>query len=792
MRYYVTFLLLLFVPAHIVFPLTQPEESIIAERITIFNKGLPSEHPRLLITKKDIPSLRKYVGELRKTKEGAVLFKRIALEPGVKPVKGEPEMIPRKRMSRDADAARIWREGYELANDSGNYALRLAFMYLVTGEEKYARESASWLVHLSSWDVDGAISIKVNDEAFIQSCRPMIFAYDWIYPALKDEEKQVIEQALKIRLEILWKLITPKFSLMQKTEPSNSLSHPMRFISTLGQGGLALYKELPGADKYLAWAYEYYNRQFPVWGGDDGGWAEGLEYWGTGMSQHLRFLEGMQLLGYSDPLKRPFFKNNGYFGLYNMMQYPFTSFGDLANITKPNPNRSLVVEKYALMLKDPYLKAFSGKIAPKFPDGFSYYEFNAIDTLLHGYRSGIAKIKPGNLAEIPQSRVFNDIGWAVMHSALGEKDDIMLGLKSSPFGSASHSFSDQNAFVINAFGEPLAISSGYREWYDSPHHVGWTRTTASKNAILINGKGQPLKDAKATGRITQFYSGERNDFASADASPAYKENADSALRHILFVGRRYFVVFDVVTAKKPSTFQWLMHAREKMDVDESRAVITSRKGDASLQAAVIYPRPDDLKLSQTDEYAVPLDKAFRGKLPGEWHAAVSTKKETNKGIFLTALYPYKNKTENTAVFTPVSVQGGYAMRMQDGVYSSFVIAGDEKVYAVGNNISFCGLIASVHRENNVLNDIVLINGTTLSQENAVVRSDVPLSLECVFGLKGASIRIFNGAPARITLKLPFKPVKITGIPQSSITYDEKNGEITMSIARDAEWVVLNK
>ena len=34
-----------------------------------------------------------------------------------------------------------------------------------------------------------------------------------------------------------------------------------------------------------------------------------------------------------------------------------------------------------------------------------------------------------------------------------------------PLKPPSHAFSDQKSFVLNAFGQPLAISSGYREYY---------------------------------------------------------------------------------------------------------------------------------------------------------------------------------------------------------------------------------------------------------------------------------------------------------------------------------------
>ena len=101
----------------------------------------------------------------------------------------------------------------------------------------------------------------------------------------------------------------------------------MRFISTLGLAGLALYHELPEGPTYLAWAYEYYLRQFPVWGGEDGGWSEGLNYWATAANQHFLFLDAMKALGLQEIFAKKFFQNTAYFGLYNLQPYPASSFG---------------------------------------------------------------------------------------------------------------------------------------------------------------------------------------------------------------------------------------------------------------------------------------------------------------------------------------------------------------------------------------------------------------------------------------------------------------------------------
>ena len=111
-----------------------------------------------------------------------------------------------------------------------------------------------------------------------------------------------------------------------------------------------------------------------------------------------------------------------------------------------------------------------------------------------------------------------------MHGDLADpKNDAYLVLRSSPFGSISHGHADQNAFVIEAFGEPLAIASGYYPWYSSPHHSNWTRETKAVNSVTIDGGiGQTKRRQDANGRIVRFLTGERYDYALADATARWE------------------------------------------------------------------------------------------------------------------------------------------------------------------------------------------------------------------------------------------------------------------------------
>ncbi|KAF7599875.1 MAG: hypothetical protein CGU29_05020 [Candidatus Dactylopiibacterium carminicum] len=543
----------------------------------------------------------------------------------------------------------------------------------------------------------------------------MIFAYDWVWPALSSDERATISAALASRLTLLASQIQPKFSLTQPTPADNSLSHPMRFISTLGQGGLALLHENKAAPGWLAWSYEYYLRQFPVWGGPAGGWAEGLNYWGTGLTQHLRFLEGLALLGHGEPLARPFWRNTAYYAVYNQMPYAGSSFGDLNNLVRPNSSVALLLAKLGLLDDDPRPVAFAQAMAQKLPGDFGYYNFNAFDTLLHRFRSTQTRLPAGSLADLPQGRLFDDIGIATLHSALGNAgQDIMFALRASPLGTASHAFSDQNSFVLNAFGEPLAISSGYREFYGSAHHTGWTRQTRAKNAILFGGEGQRLRDASATGRILRFVDLPRTGFISADALEAYKPHATRALRHVLFVDRRYFVILDEVAAPSPVSYQWLLHARREMQLDPANGQVRVSMPNARLDLSFLHPAADALAFSQTDAFDPPVLPAYEKQMPREWHFTAVTRTPAARQEFLTVLQPGQAQQPAPARAQAIAAETGHALRLQAGEHEEIVLISrqDElRVSAAGWQLQ--GQAASFIRDGRQLR-FALIGATRLT------------------------------------------------------------------------------
>jgi len=223
--------------------------------------------------------------------------------------------------------------------------------------------------------------------------------------------------------------------------------------------------------------------------------------------------------------------------------------------------------------------------------------------------------------------------------------DVMLLFKSSPYGAFNHSHADQNAFILNAFGEPLAISAGYYNWYHSPHHLGFTLQSKSKNTILVDGEGQwrkgGEKDITCNGHIIAFQDTPAYGYASGDAAPAYDGKLLRFDRHVVFVRPHapietgYFVIFDDLESPTESTFTWQLHAQEKMEIAGQR--IVSRKNHAELVVTLLSPT--DLAITQTDAW--PAVEGRYADRPRQWHLYASTPGRARVGRFVSVLLPHR-------------------------------------------------------------------------------------------------------------------------------------------------------
>jgi hypothetical protein len=297
------------------------------------------------------------------------------------------------------------------------------------------------------------------------------------------------------------------------------------------------------------------------------------------------------------PLKdKPFFRNTGWYGLYDAYPgRPSQAFGDSHN--RPvSEQHGRVSYGLSSLYGNPWFRWHAeqtGSGDPSGPAAFSLYD---------------PDLESRSPADLPQSRLFEDVGFVATHSNMADpENNVMLFFQSNPYGAVGHNHASQNAFVIEVWQEPLTISSGYREAYGTAHHRQWIRQTKAHNSILVDNEGQPARDRTFRGKIIEFEEHGDYVYATCDAAEAYSGRLKRFHRYVLFLRPDVFVIIDdLENDGRASTFQWLLHAKNEIEVDEENRVMVSRHGKARLIAQLLTP--GNLEISQTSGFDPPLQK----------------------------------------------------------------------------------------------------------------------------------------------------------------------------------------
>ena len=590
---------------------------------------LPRSHPRLFIRPESLALLRDYEQD-EACKEAFDLF----VKPVVEAVHQQgPAELPPEPGNPYATATvnvDVWRHGMLLCREKVEHLQQLAFAGLISRDAAVITEARRWLLHFAGWNPDGPTSAASNDECSM----PLLFgisrAYTWLYDYLTPGERDAIRAVMRVRGGEAYRLMR---SLPYEANPY--VSHLGRTLGFLGEAAIAFFGEIPEAGEWFDYLCRIFFAIYPAWGGDEGGWAEGTAYWKHYILFVSEFVDALSVATGIDLARKPFFQNTGYYKLYTHSPGTGNPFGD-------GLGEGLTERDGQVMA---WLARRTGN--PHFSWYARYCPGNHLRPGVFGYLALTEPPapEPQPPTDLPPSRLFADVGWVAMHSRLAEpQDDIRLVFKSSPYGSYSHSHADQNAFVLDAFGAPLAISAGYYDWYMSPHHKDFTQESKSKNTILVDGRGQVPRSLAAKGKITRFFTSTNYDYTVGDAAQAYGGLLNRFDRHILFLRPHLFVVLDVLAAPQAAEFEWLLHTPVEPYLDEDERMIYLQHPPARLEVRFLLPVK--VKMSQTAEMSPPPDIAG---LPKQWHISVKPDVATSEGKpesmrFLALLIPSRLPT----------------------------------------------------------------------------------------------------------------------------------------------------
>lgn len=561
-------------------------------------------HPRLWMTQDRLSDFKDAVASDPTHCTWSTFYEKSVLPWMDREVMREPAGYPdHKRV------APIWRQTYIDLQELW-YAIRhLAIGGKVTDNAEMIARAKEWLLEAASWDPMGVTSRAYTDEWAYRVCNALAWGYDWLYDDLNKDEREMVRAALLERTRDIadHAILNAKIHLFPYD------SHAVRSVSlTILPACIALLGDAEEAEDWLHYCIEFLANPYTPWGDSDGGWAEGTHYWMMGIAYLIDAANRLKSYTGIDLYKRPFFQNTGDFPLY--CKAPNTRRGTFGDDS--------TMGDYACIKTGLNLRQFAGAT------GKGAYQWYCDENLRLNPGTEMAFYNWGwwdtNFDELvfqtdfpvieatpPESglRHFKGIGWVGVQHAMDNPDEhIQFVFKSSSFGSISHSHGDQNAFCMSAYGEDLAIQSGHYVAFNSSMHRNWRRQTRSKNAILINGKGQYAEKDKskamaATGRILAAEQREDHIFIKGDATPAYQSLSPEvtlAEREIYFVRNSYFVFIDKIDAKTPVTIDWLLHANAPFELGKTSFRNTGER--AGFYGQVVWSEAGKPQMSQFTDF----------------------------------------------------------------------------------------------------------------------------------------------------------------------------------------------
>ncbi len=571
--------------------------------------------------------------------------KKLLPEPAFLPPRGDP----RRRA--------LYQKTFRTTRPFFREMARLAENYLLTGDKLSGMEAKRRLLHIVSWDPRGSTGINHNDEPGTEVVRYCPTVYDRVYALLTDDEKRRCLECLTIRMKDMmarWR--------RRPFEKYPYESHNMGYyLPDMLEASLALAGDAPVEEMLRYTMLQLWSPFYPPYGGKDGGWNEGPGYWCWSTAVVARTYKLVEsVTGIPIHERSALMRRTAFYKLYdNPPYFKMSPFGDGQEGAARGGETMLML---AALYDNPYAKWYADWLHAKL-QGLTALLFDA------------SRVEAKAPYDLPQGRAFFDVGLAAMHSALPDPtSNVAVLLRSCPFGSISHAYADQNTFALDAYGEPLIIASGYYQLYGCPHHREWTWTTQASNSVLVNGQGQSTRDWNAKGRLAAFQTTIAGDYAVGDAAAAYKGRLKRFDRRIVFLrpahtgGEPIIVIRDELAAAKPSTYQFLLHALNKMRVAAAAQRVTISRRGSRCRVEFLAPKP--LKFEQTDQFPVP---PFR-PAPNQWHLTASTVEPAAETASLIVIQPYRDGQQGELLRAErVEGRGCVGVRLTNGTRTITVL-----------------------------------------------------------------------------------------------------------------------
>ena len=553
-------------------------------------------HPYLYFTEDEKPALLERIQNdhecndiFRKLKAECTMLLFMPVDKNI-PVQGKNTRADWTEADRDNKY-----ESYYMSNRNNTF--KLAFLYQMTGEQKYADKAfefadafcdlPTWTMRphefpviysrIMPWNVDDD-QVNFNFDHYNgDSGRMMAAVYDWLYPALNQAQRD------RIRGSLIGKVVTRVRGDYEFHWWATAYRCNWCGVCNSGVGltGLALLMENPQLTDIVAESYNRINNMFNELG-VDGGWQEGGGYWNYGVETSTFFADALNRLTHSkyNLFENERLKNNPvafplYISLPGKRSLNFEDSGGAGLVGSPHLINKLATET-------------NNEVAAWYRNGF------------YGNGTGIFDIiwpRPNMEGQPPRdaSRLFHTINWWVMRSDFKNPENVLVAGKAGKNDDPHHGHLDIGHFVVywqnEYFIRDIGKDGGYDEKYFDD--MRWDYPQASSighNVIFANGEKQiPGKRRKQPynydvgGDVLDFRTSEKRDYVLMDPTNAYpKKELKCWRRHVVLDKPVVTVVLDEIETNSDAEIQVRFHPGVDFDVKDGFVFLKGEKGYMAL------------------------------------------------------------------------------------------------------------------------------------------------------------------------------------------------------------------
>ncbi len=610
------------------------------------------KHPYLYFSEEDKSEL---LERIEKNEECCYIFERLKAEANMWlhmpvdkniPVQGKNTRAGWTEYDRDGKYSKYY-------NTNRNHAFYLAFLYQMTGEQKYADKSfefadafcdlTTWTQRahefpiiysrIMPWNVDDD-QVNFNFDHYNgDSGRMMAAVYDWLYNGLNEAQRD------RIRGALLEKVVTRVRGNYEFHWWATAYRCNWCGVCNSGVGltGLALLTENPQLTDIVAESYNRINNMLSELG-EDGGWQEGGGYWNYGVHTSAFFADALKRLtkGKYNLFENERLKNNPatfpiYIALPGNKSLNFEDSGGGRVIGSPHLFNKLATET-------------NNAEAAWYRQEFFDAGTDIFDIIWP--RPQIAAQHPAE-----PSKHFRTIDWWVMRSDFKNAEKVIVAGKAGMNNDPHHGHLDIGHFIVYYLNEYFLrdIGSGsYDEKYFDDARWNYPQaSSAGHNLVFVNGEeqlsGKYRKkpwNFKIGGDVLNFHSSVSRDYVLMDPTNAYpKKELKNWRRHIVLEKPEITVVLDEVEAKLGSKIEIRFHPGVNFEIMEEYVFLSGENGNMALIPLV----NKDVKI-QSKKHAsqyINVTKDF------SWidYFDVEVNSDNPKTFIASIILPVKNKEE---------------------------------------------------------------------------------------------------------------------------------------------------